>query len=90
MQANNNSATITKAQAIQAETELIIYELKQSSYKNIVTIWENSCSNNLTSTSAANKAASLLCFNYLKPDETATQVTIRGANTEIIYAEMVK
>ncbi len=90
MQANNNSATITKAQAIQAETELIIYELKQSSYKNIVTIWENSCSNNLTSTSAANKAASLLCFNYLKPDETATQATIRGANAEIIYAEMVK
>ena len=90
MQANNNSATITKVQAIQAETELIIYELKQSSYKNIVTIWENSCSNNLASTSAANKAASLLCFNYLIPDETDTQATIRGANAEIIYAEMVK
>ena len=90
IQANNNSANITKSQAIQAEIALIIDELKQSLYKNIVTEWENNSYNNLASASAANEAASLLCLNYLKPAEKITQASIRGKNAEIIYEEMMK
>ena len=89
-EANNNSNTITASHAIEAETALMMDELKQSLYKNIVTNWEARCSNNLSSASAANEAASMLCFNYLKPAETSTQASIRGSNAEIIYTEMIK
>ena len=87
LEVNHNATTITKAQAIEAETLMILRELKSSEYKGIVSRWKNKC-DDIDSTAAANTAGSDLCNSYLRPADSS-QAQKRAARAEVIYTTMM-
>lgn len=87
LEVNNNTSTISKAQAIEAEKLMIMRELKSSEYRGIVNTWRNKC-DNIDSSSAANIAGADLCNSYLSPKDS-TQAQKRATRAEAIYTAMV-
>lgn len=79
---------ITAVQAISAEVKMIENELNSNSYNGIIDDWRIDCENNTDSLFAANSAGSILCFQYLKPKNTAEQASKRAVRAELIYAAM--
>ena len=87
LEVNNNQATISKAQAIEAEKLMIMRELKSSEYRGIVNTWRNKC-DNINSASAANIAGADLCNRYLRPADSS-QAQKRATKAEAIYTAMM-
>lgn len=79
---------ITTGQAISAEVTMIENELNSNAYNGIIDLWRIDCENNTDSLVAANSAGSILCFKYLKPENTAEQASKRAVRAEAIYAAM--
>ena len=82
-----SGSSITKAQVIAAENEMILYELK-GAYKSVYTTWLNSNSNRAT-VEAANSAGALVCTKYEVPASKESKAITRGAKAAAIYKVMI-
>ena len=85
--AADKSDTITESQAIEAEGEFILEELKdvKQEYISIYPDWRKANAANLNSGEAANKAAQALCRKYEKPANMEAMALKRGETAIKIY-----
>ena len=85
--AGSGSSSITKAQVIAAENEMILYELK-GAYKSVYTTWLNKNADR-TTIQAANSAGALVCTKYEVPADKDAKAITRGARAAAIYQVMI-
>ena len=85
--AAKNCDTITEIQALQAEGNFILEELKdvKQGYISIYPDWREANSNKLDSSEAADKAAQALCLRYEIPFEKEAKALERGKTAIEIY-----
>ncbi|MDO4866210.1 MAG: phage tail tip lysozyme [Clostridia bacterium] len=81
------AATITKAQAIAAENEMILNDLK-GSYSGVYTAWKKANSGALDSEAAARSAGALVCTRYEIPANKESKAVTRGNKAASIYRTM--
>lgn len=86
--AGAGSATITKAQTIAAEHEMILYDLT-GDYKKVYTEWLNTNENAKYCPEAAYSAGSLVCLKYEIPANKESSAVKRGNNASKFYKIMV-
>ena len=82
------AATITKAQAIAAENEMILNDLK-GSYSGVYTAWKKANSGALDSAEAARSAGALVCTRYEIPVDKESKAVTRGNKAASIYKTMI-
>ena len=86
--AGENSATITEAQVIAAENEMILYDLN-GDYKKVYTGWRSENKSALHCPEAANSAGSWICLKYEIPANKEESAVKRGKNAAKFYKIMV-
>lgn len=86
--AGAGNPTITKAQVIAAEHEMILYDLT-GDYKKVYTEWLNANDDAKYCPEAAYSAGSLVCLKYEIPANKETSAVKRGNNASKFYKIMV-
>ena len=86
--AGEGSATITEAQVIAAENEMILYDL-QGDYKKVYTGWRSENESALYCANAAKSAGSWVCLKYEIPANKETSAVTRGDRAAKFYQIMV-
>jgi len=89
LKANGGKSTITQAQVITAESQMILNELSSKAYSSIRSSWMTANAANMSSQAAAYDAASRLCINYEAPANASSAAVTRGNLAKQIYADMV-
>jgi hypothetical protein len=84
---NSAQSSITSAQVLQGEVQMIVTELL-GAYKWVYTNWKAANNSSLQSPNAAEDAAHRFCNNYEVPSDRATQAPLRGQTARLIYAEI--
>ena len=90
MQTSSNRSVITKSEAIQAESLMILQELQGSEYSSIYPTWLNNNASILDSNVAAGNAASDLCEKYVRPNDIDGEKGKRALVAQQMYIEMIK
>ena len=82
------ASTITKAQVIAAENEMILNDLK-GSYSSVYTAWKKANSGALACEAAARSAGALVCTRYEIPVDKESKAVTRGNKAASIYKTMI-
>jgi hypothetical protein len=90
LEVNGQNNAITIDQAIQAECEMIAYELKDGDFKSVYVDWQKDNAANLNSQTAVYNAGYTICAKYEKPGGGATAANTRGNLAKLIYADIMK
>jgi len=88
LKANGGASTITQAQVIQAEAQMILNELSSKAYSGIRASWMTANAN-LNTQTAAYDAAARLCTGYEVPANASAAAVTRGNLAKQIYASMM-
>ena len=86
--AGEGNPTITKAQVIKAEHDMILYDLK-GDYAKVYTEWLNTNDSAKYCPEAAKSAGSLVCLKYEIPANKESSAVKRGNNASKFYKIMV-
>jgi hypothetical protein len=96
---SGGTGRITLEQVIEAESQMMIQELRSGSHTSgrdvprfsyLPDIWRVENAGNLNSAEAARSAASMITRNYLKPSNAATKAVTRGEDAVSIFDIMMK
>ena len=83
-----SGSSITKAQVIAAENEMILYEL-QGSYNRVYTAWKQDNTGGLSTLDAARSAGALVCTKYEIPANKDAKAVTRGSKAAAIFKVML-
>lgn len=83
-----SASTLTQAQVIAAENEMILAELR-GGYASVYTRWKNANAGKLTGPDAAASAASIFCLYYEIPANKETAAVARASEARSLYNAMM-
>lgn len=86
---NGQKSDITRSQAIQAEAEMVVYDLNISEHNDVIDYWRNQFDNQFDLPNVAYWAGYVLCTHFVVPKDTKNQSMQRASLAQTIYLDMI-
>lgn len=86
---NGQKSDITRSQAIQAEAEMVVYDLNTSEHNDVIDYWRNQFDNQFDLPNVAYWAGYVLCTHFVVPKDTKNQSMQRASLAQTIYLDMI-